>query len=157
MNKKRKTKYVSFYRLHDGKLVEEILYNSRPALLSYDPSTETWEIADRIDAGGLELRPIDEDPIHKGALPLPSGIEEYGTTAALTREIRKYIHRYLDLAEKEEVLCVFYILMTWVHDKFRETPFLRFKGEPGTGKSRATLEIIGPICYKPAIGSPWWR
>ena len=37
--------------------------------------------------------------------------------------------------------------MTWVYDLFTAVPYLRFLGEPGTGKSRM-LQVAGHLAYK---------
>jgi len=44
--------------------------------------------------------------------------------------------------------------MTWAYDRFTALPYLRFLGEPGTGKSRLE-EICTQLCYRafPAGGS----
>jgi hypothetical protein len=44
------------------------------------------------------------------------------------------------------------VLYSWIYDAFQEAPYLRFKGDFGTGKTRA-LQIIGSICYKPIFAS----
>src|SRR5205823_3826671 len=37
---------------------------------------------------------------------------------------------------------------TWVYDAFPEVPYLRLRGEYGTGKTRGLI-AIGSLCYKP--------
>ena len=43
-------------------------------------------------------------------------------------------------------------MLTWVYDVFAEVPYLRFKGDFGSGKTRA-LQVIGAITYKPVFAS----
>ncbi len=49
-------------------------------------------------------------------------------------------------------ITAYYVLLTWVYDAFNELPYLRFRGDYGTGKTRALL-TIGSICYKPFFAS----
>jgi len=82
----------------------------------------------------------------------PSGVMEYGNTQDLIEAIRSYIHRYVDVSEDFERLAANYVLLTWVYDRFKELPYLRRRGDYGTGKTRF-LTIIGSICYKPIFAS----
>ena len=45
-----------------------------------------------------------------------------------------------------------YVLLSWVYDVFNELPYLRFRGDFGTGKTRALI-ALGSICYKPFFAS----
>jgi len=86
--------------------------------------------------------------VEHSVLRLPSDASEYGETADLLDAIRSYIHRYVDVPEAFERLAANYVLLTWVYDRFRELPYLRRRGDYGTGKTRF-LTVIGSICYKP--------
>tara|TARA_R110000868_G_scaffold162329_12_gene393507 strand:+ start:31296 stop:32720 length:1425 start_codon:yes stop_codon:yes gene_type:complete len=72
----------------------------------------------------------------------------YGSIADLVDAIRAYIHKYVDVSEAFERLSANYVLFTWVHDRFNELPYLRRRGDYGTGKTRF-LTVVGSICYKP--------
>lgn len=82
----------------------------------------------------------------------PSQPEEYGSEEALLREIQSFIHRYVDLSPLFEKIARYYILFSWVYDGFNELPYLRVRGDPGSGKTRF-LVIIGSLCYKPIFAS----
>ena len=56
-------------------------------------------------------------------------------------DIVAYLHRYVDLSPLFEHIAAHYILLTWVHDAFNELPYLRFRGEYGTGKTRGLITI----------------
>jgi hypothetical protein len=43
-------------------------------------------------------------------------------------------------------------LLSWVHDAFNELPYLRLRGDYGTGKTRGLI-TIGSICYRPFFAS----
>lgn len=83
---------------------------------------------------------------------LPSGIEEYGTEAELLECIRAYIHRFVDVTESFERLASCYALFSWVYDAFNELPYLRARGDYGSGKTRL-LVTLGSICFKPIFAS----
>ena len=83
---------------------------------------------------------------------LPSGPEEYGSEEELRNEIQAFIHKYVDLSPLFEKIASYYVLFSWVYDSFNELPYLRFRGDPGSGKTRALL-TIGSLCYKPIFAS----
>ena len=74
----------------------------------------------------------------------PSEPEEYGSEQALIEEIQSYIHRYVDVSPLFEKIASYYVLFTWVYDGFNELPYLRFRGDPGTGKTRC-LQTVGSL------------
>jgi hypothetical protein len=78
---------------------------------------------------------------------LPSGPSEFFTKEELIADIRAFLHRYVDLSPLFEKIAAYYVLLTWVHDAFGEVPYLRLRGEYGTGKTRG-LMAIGSLCYK---------
>jgi len=82
----------------------------------------------------------------------PSGVADYDSQVALLAEVRNFIHRYADLSESFEELASLYVLLSWVYDRFNAMPYLRLKGDYGSGKSRC-LQTIGSICYKPMFVS----
>lgn len=83
---------------------------------------------------------------------LPSKPEHHGDKAELLADIAAFLHRYVDLSPVFEKIAAHYILLTWVHDAFNELPYLRLRGEYGTGKTRGLL-AIGSLCYRPFFAS----
>jgi len=83
---------------------------------------------------------------------LPSGPEEYGTEEQLVAEIQGFIHRYVDVSPLFEKVASYYVLLSWVYDAFSELPYLRLRGDPGSGKTRFLL-TAGSLCYKPIFAS----
>jgi hypothetical protein len=83
---------------------------------------------------------------------LPSRPVEYGLKEELLADIRAFLHRYMDLSPLFEQIAAHYVLLTWVHDAFGELPYLRLRGEYGTGKTRGLL-AIGSLCYRPFFAS----
>jgi hypothetical protein len=83
---------------------------------------------------------------------LPSGPEEYGSDDELITGIQSFIRRYVDVTPTFEQLASYYILFTWVYDGFNELPYLRVRGDFGSGKTRFLL-TVGSLCYKPIFAS----
>jgi hypothetical protein len=83
---------------------------------------------------------------------LPSGPSEFFTKEELIADIRTFLRRYVDLSPLFEKIAAYYVLLTWVYDAFGEVPYLRLRGEYGTGKTRG-LMAIGSLCYKPFSAS----
>lgn len=82
----------------------------------------------------------------------PSEPVEYGSDEDLIAEIRAFIHRYTDISPLYEQIAAYYVLFTWVHDAFNELPYLRVRGDTGSGKTRFLL-TVGALCYKPIFAS----
>src|SRR6185503_9020715 len=45
-----------------------------------------------------------------------------------------------------------FVLLSWLYDAHYEIPYLRVRGEPGSGKTRFLL-TVGSLCYKPIFAS----
>jgi hypothetical protein len=90
--------------------------------------------------------------IRHDVILLPSAPEEYGSEAELMAEIQAYIHRYVDLTPQFERIASYYVLLSWLYDGFNELPYLRVRGDYGSGKTRFLL-VVGSICYKPVFAS----
>src|SRR6266498_296561 len=83
---------------------------------------------------------------------LASEPEEYGSEEELVKEIRSFLHRYVDVTPLFEKIASYYVLLSWVYDRFNELPYLRLRGDPGSGKTRFLL-TVGSLCYKPIFAS----
>jgi len=82
----------------------------------------------------------------------PSEPEEYGSEKELIKEIQNFIHCYVDVTPLYEKIATYYVLFSWVYDGFEELPYLRVRGDYGSGKTRF-LRIVGSLCYKPIFAS----
>jgi hypothetical protein len=143
----KSTKQVSTYTT--GKeLYEEVVENGK-AKLAHLAGTSV-EYVEQIKVEGRTLEPIsaESEAIAKSAVVFPGKAEEYGGLESLRDELRQHIHTYLDIFEEDEVFCIHYILLSWLYDRFGTIPYLGFRGDFGTGKSRA-MQVIGGLCYKP--------
>lgn len=78
--------------------------------------------------------------------------EEYGTASDLIREVESFVHRHVSLTPLFEKVATYYVLLSWVYDAFDELPYLRVRGDFGSGKTRFLL-TVGSLCYKPIFAS----
>ena len=141
--------------LSDGRLVE-LLYDEAERSTRFAIWTGAgWDYAASITGEGSEgLVPYSPtNSLLKNHIVLfPSEPIEYGEAGDLVDELCRYLHRYVDLSESFERLAAYYALLSWVHDRFNELPYLRLRGDYGTGKTRFLL-TLGSICYKPIFAS----
>ena len=89
--------------------------------------------------------------VHEVVL-LPSEPAEYGGERELLASVRAFIHRYVDVSAVFEELAAYYVLLSWLYDCFHELPYLRVRGDYGSGKTRFLL-VVGAVCYKPMFAS----
>jgi len=102
--------------------------------------------------GATAVPPADRNGlIEKRVVLLPSTATEYGSPDILLAELVAFIHRYADVPDFWEELIAHYVLMTWVYDRFTAVPYLRFLGEPQSGKTRC-LQVAGSLSYKAIFG-----
>jgi hypothetical protein len=140
----------------DGSLVELIYDPDKraTALAASRPNTAP-EIAQFFDLPtGERLVPYraTNDLIASGCVLLPSAIGEFAGKVKLLADIRGFLDRYVDLTPEFAEIATHYVLLTWVYDAFNEIGYLRFRGDYGTGKTRALI-AIGSLCYKPFFAS----
>jgi hypothetical protein len=60
--------------------------------------------------------------------------------------------RDVDFDASFENVATHYVLLTWLYDAFNELPYLRLRGDYGSGKTRALL-TLGSLCYKAFFAS----
>jgi hypothetical protein len=150
---------------NDKSTVSRILSNGALVELVYDPKAHAtalatchegqWTIERHIQTPeGEQLVPYspDNNLIKNEAVLLPSEPMEYGDEKQLLSDIRKFLHKYVDLSPAFESISSYYVLLTWLHDEFNELPYLRLRGDFGTGKTR-TLLTLGSLCYKAFFAS----
>lgn len=105
---------------------------------------------EKIKIGNEKYQPYPptNNLVEKGVILFPSLPCPYDNEEEILSEIRTFIHKYLDISEVYEQIATYYVLFTWMYDKFNEVPYLRTIGDFGSGKSRF-LQTIGVLCYKP--------
>jgi hypothetical protein len=107
-----------------------------------------------IDHGGERLIPYSpsNNLFAHDVILLPDQVSPYATEADLFAAVQGFIHRYVDLTLPFERVAATYVLLTWVYDAFDVAPYLRVRGDFGSGKTRF-LTTVGSICYKPMFAS----
>lgn len=76
----------------------------------------------------------------------------YDSQAALFVDVKRFIHRYLELPSDFEDIAALYVLLTWVYEFAPSIPYLRVIGDWGSGKTRF-LQIVGSVCFRPIFAS----
>jgi hypothetical protein len=140
--------------LPSGALVE-MVYDAvgrKSEFIVWDGDSWRRETAITLDASRLVPYSPNNNLFRNEVVLLPSAPEDYGSDAKLVGEIQDFIHRYTDLSSVFEQIASHYVLLSWIYDRFNELPYLRFRGDPGTGKTRSLL-IVGSLCYKPIFAS----
>lgn len=141
--------------LKSGALVELVCDADRKQTCFAVWLNGAWRWAEEFeDDGGRMLVPFafDNNLMRNNVVLFAREPEDYGSEKELEQEVRAFIHRYVDLSDGFECIASYYVLFTWVHDGFNELPYLRVRGDYGTGKTRF-LQTVGSICYRPIFAS----
>lgn len=140
--------------LEDGSLVEALSRPEEGRTLFCVSSGGEFRYENSAFRGGERLVPYasGNNLLQNEVIFLPSEPEEYGSEAELVAEIRDFLHRYVDVSPLFETIAAYYVLLSWVYDAFNELPYLRVRGDAGSGKTRFLL-TVGSICYKPIFAS----
>jgi len=118
----------------------------------YDKANNNINYKNDFEYENKIYKPIRDDLLDKGAITLPSGVEEYGTTNELINEITQFFFENFEVPKFYEKFLPYLCLFYWVYDKFPFIPYLHFVGRTTTGKTTA-MEVFGSICYKPIDAS----
>jgi len=141
--------------LPDGRIVELVFRKEekRTRFIVGDGNRyEETETLDLPEEGKLVPYSATNNLIKHEVLLLPDHPEPFGSVPELVSEIEGYLHRYVDLGDSFRTLAAYYVLLTWVYDAFNELPYLRLRGDYGSGKTRA-LFVIGSLCHKAFFAS----
>jgi hypothetical protein len=141
--------------LDDGRMVELVYDRDRRRTGLAIWNDGRWTLAVSVAlANGAALVPYsaDNNLIRNEVILLASQPEEYGSETELVAEILGFIHRYVDISPRFERIASYYVLFSWIFDSFNELPYLRLRGDFGSGKTRFLL-TVGALCYKPFFAS----
>lgn len=150
---------VSYAGSDDGTLVE-LLYDPAKRTTAFgivNPAGEITIARDIALPDGRTLIPYSAENtlIANDCVLFPSSVDDKGDVrdkGDVLKAITAFIHRYVALPPDFEEIAAHYVLLSWVYDAFEVVPYLRLRGDYGTGKSRA-LMTIGSLCYKPFFAS----
>jgi len=151
--KRRDTRPGVGARLPDGSVVELVQKDGATAFLrSSDGKIERISTVKLETGETLVPYSASNNLLTHRVVLFPSAVAEYGTAADLFRAVRSFIHRYVDISEAFEAVAAQYVLFSWRYDDFTELPYLRVRGDYGSGKSRF-LQVVGSLCYRPIFAS----
>ncbi|HSB09674.1 MAG TPA: hypothetical protein VLM38_09335 [Blastocatellia bacterium] len=136
------TECIGFKVLDDGRIIEQI----GVGFAVYDPEIDTVQYSSRFEHDGVTYQPFGSGD----ALKMATRAVEYTDDASLDRDIKAYIHRYLDISPRDLKLAASYVKLSHIVDHLMETPYLRPIGSSGKGKSRY-VHTVGGICYRAQI------
>lgn len=141
--------------LPDGAMVEMVYDPVRAQTAFAVWQGEAWSIEPNVSIGPDKLLvpySPENNLLKHDVVLFASCPEEYGSEEQLIAEIQSFIHRYVDVSPLFERIASYYVLFSWVYDGFNELPYLRLRGDPGSGKTRFLL-TVGSLCYKPIFAS----
>lgn len=133
-------------------MVHDHLTKKTAFALKEDGTTKI--VHDYTTPAGEHLKPYspDNNLLKHRVVLFPSAPDKYEDDATLLSRVQQYIHRYVDVSPTFERVAAYYVLFTWVYDRFNEVPYLRLRGDYGSGKTRF-LQTVGSICYLPMFAS----
>lgn len=140
--------------LDDGTIVE-LIYRPLERITRFAVSKDgQCSLRESVEVAGKTLVPFspDNNLVRHEVVLFPSQPEDYESLELLVSDVKAFIHRYVDVSPSFEEAATYYVLLTWVYDAFNEMPYLRLRGDFGTGKTR-TLLTIGSLCYKAFFAS----
>lgn len=125
---------------------------NKTSFLKVDRDGKIETTLEEVEIFGKKYRPLSPNYnlVEKGVILFPSQARTYESEEEILKEIQTFIHKYLDISEVFEQIATYYVLFTWMFDRFNEVPYLRAIGDFGSGKSRF-LQAIGILCYKPVF------
>lgn len=135
----------------DDEFIAEIVYDhSAHALkyMMYRYADESTEVVESIQVGSSMYTPPQTSLVDGNTIHLPTGIEEYGDFGTLFRDIRHFIRSYVFVEDRRFLnLMTYYVMLTWIYDRFDAVPYIRWQGAFQSGKTRA-LQVIGSISFR---------
>ena len=145
-----KYRFVSGFVLPDGTVGEMVVSSDdeRSFMIVINGSVRK---AYQHETAKITYIPTDDrlvgEVVHFATTAVP-----YHSQALLFKEIKRFIHRYLELPADFEEIASLYVLLTWVYEFAPSIPYLRVIGDWGTGKTRF-LQVAGSICFRPMFAS----
>ena len=93
--------------------------------------------------------PIFNRMVTSGSVLFPSGLsQERKSTREMAAIVERFLMKnYLFDDNKIPRVISYYVLLTWLYDNFRSIPYLRARGDAGSGKSEL-MKRVGLVCYR---------
>lgn len=140
---------IYWQRPRDGRIIEAYYdpHEAETGLLVFEngEAKKTPQIV--IDGNVYTAPPATNSLIKSGFVKLPSEALAFDSEMSLLKEVKSFIHAYVQIPADFENIAAFYVLFSWVYDHFDELAYLRAIGDFGSGKSRF-LKVLGALCYR---------
>jgi hypothetical protein len=110
------------------------------------------EMVDQVVIDGVTYKPIPpifDRMVTSGSVLFPSALaKERKSSREIASMVEKFlIKNYLFDDKKIPRVISYYVLLTWLYDNFRSIPYLRARGDAGSGKSEL-MKRVGLVCYR---------
>lgn len=127
----------------DGLLLQQVVGGK---FAIYDGNSVSYATEYKAKNGKI-YKPLNGKEIELGAILLAEKYEEPPITIKeLIEEIVRISKKYVDMPEEMRKFGALFSVFTWLVDKSPVTPYFRFLGDFGTGKSRGK-DVFGSFCY----------
>ncbi|MBN2239689.1 MAG: DUF3854 domain-containing protein [Dehalococcoidales bacterium] len=148
-DKEDRERFVSGFVLADGTIGEMVIdRDERFFVIGFNGKVRKGY---QHDTGKVTYLPTRDglagEVVHFAPTAVP-----YESQAALFKEIKTFVHKYLELPVDFEEIASLYVLLTWIFEFAPSIPYLRVIGDWGTGKTRF-LQVVGAICFRPIFAS----
>ena len=140
---------TSFFDPNKNILAEQIYKNGKFLFAVANYNKGIVEEREEIEGANRIYKPVEAELLMKSnVVVFPSGCTDYGTLEDLVRDIRAFIYKYWDAKNPSDYdLSTYYILHSYLFDKFDDVPYLQNLGYFGSGKTR-NLFTVGGLCYR---------
>lgn len=154
-NKKSSSKILVSYS-DNKKLIDTLFDWNKTQFVEFNKESNNISYKQNIKIKDILFSPLKPNSwfIENWLIIFSWWLTDYWDNNKLITEIKSFIHKYVDIQEELEIVCVYYILMTYFFDKFTEVPYLRVIWDYWSWKSRF-LKTIWWLCYNPIMVN-WW-
>jgi hypothetical protein len=154
-NEEKKEKPILKTTIFTPDVLYEMVFDRKENKTSFskmDRDGNLEALIEEVEIEGRKYKPLPPsyNLVEKDVILFPSFATPYTNEEEILKEIQTFIRKYLDISEVFEQIATYYVLFTWMFDKFNEVPYLRAIGDFGSGKSRF-IQAIGILCYKPVF------
>ena len=132
---------------HDGQKVAQQVYDSenKSRFLLWDG--KGYEFLTEYEASdGNKYLPLEGEELEKGFIKLASMPGDFTNLNDVVQEIVEWSKKYFDCPDYFREFAAYFVVFTWIYDIGNTTPYLRFMGDTGCGKTRG-LDCFGQLCY----------
>jgi hypothetical protein len=125
--KDKKTNYLKTSITTPNELYEMVFDRSenKTSFIKIDRDGKIESLLEEVEIGGRKYRPLppDYNLVDKNVILFPSLATPYESEEEILTEVQNFIHKHLDISEVFEHIATYYVLFTWLFDKFNEVPY----------------------------------